>query len=331
MADTSSAPSAPSVTADEVEHLVLMATRAPSVHNTQPWRFSRITGGLLVGQDRTRQLSVIDPDGRELLLSCGAAIHHLTVAARALGIDTEVALLAPGKERDAIARIGLTHGAAATHAEVATAVAILHRHTHRGRFSDEPLQGNALDQLRVAVEREHAMLRVVRDDELVEVEVLVSRAEHALQQTPGYSKELARWVWHGDEEDRSDGLPLEAVDHGTDRAESLEGRQFSGHAAARPDEPPAAEHPIVVLLSTPADTPDDWLQGGRALSALLLRATELGVVAQPMGQVMDIPASRQALAELLGIVGAPQMVLRLGRGTSTPASPRRPLEDFLPA
>ncbi|MGB8649562.1 MAG: nitroreductase family protein [Mycobacteriales bacterium] len=318
------------LTAEEREHLVLMATCAPSVHNTQPWQFVPEPDGVLLRVDRSRQLTVLDPEGRELLVSCGTAVHHLQVAARALGLDTEVELFPDRHSRDTVARVRTHRGEPASDAEVASAVAILHRHTHRGRFTDEHVPDEVLERLRVAVEGEGGLLRVVRDDELVEVEVLVSRAEQALLQTPGYTGELSRWVWHEPpDEERGDGMPQAAVDHGPDRAESLQGRQFEGTPAPRPLEPPTPEHPAVVVLSTEADTPTDWVQAGRALSALLLTATELGALAQPIGQVIDVPKERMALQRLLGTVGPPQMVLRLGMGVSAPVSPRRPVDEVL--
>lgn len=314
------------VTHDELEHLVLMATCAPSVHNTQPWRFVATDDGLALEVDRSRQLHVIDPEGRELLMSCGTVLHHLQVAARAIGVDARVEL---HPDSDEVAQVHLSRGAPATSDEVDAAVAILHRHTHRGRFDQDGVPGEVLDELTSVTTAAGAMLRVVRDDELVEVEVLASRAERALQQTPGYGEELADWVWTDEVTDRGDGLPLTAVDHGPDRAESLQGRQFDGREPSRPSEPPAPEHPAVVLLSTEADTHEDWLRAGMALSALLLRGTELGILAQPIGQVVDVPQARFALQQVLRTYGTPQMLLRLGRGVTTPVSPRRPVEELL--
>ena len=319
------------VTAMELEHLVFMATCAPSVHNTQPWEFVAITDGVLVRQDRTRQLGVLDPEGRELLVSCGTAVHHLQVAARALSLDCEVQLLPTDAGPDAVARVRLTRGRPATVAQVAAAVAILHRHTTRGRFSEDRLPQALLERLRVAVEDQRGLFRVVHDDELTTVEVLVSRAEQSLRSTPGYADELARWVHPAGPQQPHDGLPPAAVDHGPGRAESLQGRDFGPAQAPRPAEPPLAEHPTVVLLSTLADSPLDWLQAGQSLSALLLAATNQGVVAQPIGQVVDIPSARWALQQHLGTVGAPQMLLRLGFGLTVdaPLSPRRPVGEVL--
>lgn len=314
------------VRSDQIEHLVMMATRAPSVHNTQPWRLTPSVDGLLLSRDRTRQLKAVDPDGRELLLSCGALLHHLEVAARAIGVDTQVTLDLRG---DAVATIGLTPGADPTEQEVAAAVAILQRHTYRGRFDEQSVSQDDLDRLGAAVEAQHELLRVVRPEEMTSVAVLLSRAEHALHDVDGYDEELAQWVWHSQaDEGRADGLPRDAVEHGDGRAESLAGREFGG-AVPRPEEPPAPEHPTAVLLSSLGDSPPDWVQSGRALSALLLAATEAGLLAQPLGQVIDLPASRYALRDLLGTVGSPQLLLRIGHGTSHPTTPRRPSTDVL--
>ena len=321
--------SGPAVSQDELAHLVLMATYAPSVHNTQPWLFATVPDGLLLRADRSRQLAVTDPYGRDLSMSCGAAVHHLQVAARAIGLDTEVLLSPHDGTPDDLAHVRVTRGAPPTALEVDAAVAILHRHTHRGRFPVDQVSDQVLAHLRTAVEQQQAMLRVVQPDELVEVEVLVNRSERALLQTPGYAAELDAWVWTAGQEARPDGLPADAVDHGVDRAESLQGRQWSEAVLPRPQEPPVPEHPTVVLLTTLADEPTDWLQAGRALSALLLAATTDHALAQPIGQVVDVPETRWAVQRLLGTVGIPQMLLRLGSGDAVPQTPRRPVDDVL--
>src|SRR5690242_4716936 len=61
------------------------AVLAPSSHNTQPWRFALREDSVEVYADRSRALRVVDPDGRELAISCGAALFHLRLAMRALG------------------------------------------------------------------------------------------------------------------------------------------------------------------------------------------------------------------------------------------------------
>ena len=68
-----------------VRALIGAAGAAPSIHNTQPWRF-RVSDDLIeVHGDPDRMLWVADPRGRALHLSCGAALFNLKLAIRALG------------------------------------------------------------------------------------------------------------------------------------------------------------------------------------------------------------------------------------------------------
>lgn len=321
-------------TREVLQHLVLLATRAPSIHNTQPWQLEVDGSTVAVHADRGRQLKVLDPDARQLTMSCGAVVHHLEVAARAMGLHPETALLPDPVDPDHVADVVLHQGEgpAPTEDEVANAVDILHRHTVRSRFTSEELPYGLVSALRELVEEQGAMLRVLQPQEAVGVAVLMDRAEALLEQTPGYAEELEAWVWPAGAVDlRTDGIPGSAVEPGEDRAEEVRGRRF------RPGRPAPmgslastlAERPTLVLITTVADTPYDWLCAGRALSALLLQAAHEGVAAQPLGQAGDVPTTRVELRKELGVIGVPQMLLRLGRAEGHLETPRRPVQDVL--
>lgn len=297
---------------ETIDHVVGAASRAPSVHNTQPWRFE-VDGGVLdLYADRTRQLPVLDPDGRQLHLSCGAAVQHAKVGARALGVDAAVRLLPDPARPDHLARFDLSLGAAPTSDEVELADAALRRSTHRSPFAPTEVPQAVLEVLRSAVDAEGAGLRTVRDqDDLVALTVLLSHADEEEARDPAYREELARWADLRGEPDQ--GIPSTALDPGSGRGSSLALRQFtSGPAPAGSEDPPPAEHPDVVVVVTHADAPYDWLVAGQALGALLLEAARNGVLAQPLGQVTDKEAYRLRLRHELGLSGVPQMALRLG-------------------
>ncbi len=312
---------------DLIEHAIGVATLAPSVHNTQPWRLLRHGRALEVRADRQRQLHVLDPEGRLLVTSCGVLVHHLRVALLGVGLAADVALLPDPAQPDLLARLQISpHGPPNDH-EVDDAVAELRRTTVRGRFSPDPLPDGLLERLRREVEEQGAVLREIRGDEVVEVQVLVDRAERYLAEDAAYQGELAAWVRS---EPAEDGVPLEALDPREDRAELVVGRAFVP-AVAHPsqDIPPVAEHPALVVLLTQGDRALDWLTAGQALSRLLLTCTENGVVAQPIGQVTDVPSMRSALTVALGVLARPQMLLRLGVGHGQPHAGRRPVADLL--
>lgn len=316
---------------EQVRHLVEVAALAPSVHNSQPWRFEARSDGLDLYADPTRRLDVLDPMGRLMHLSCGAALLNVRVAARALGLEPVVQLLPDGPHRDRLARVTLSSGRPAGESELALATAVLHRHTYRGRFEERPLGEATLGLLRHTAEREGAVLvSVARADDLVELEVLLARADSEELRSEAYRTELARWV--RDDVSSGDGIPTGAVLPDSTRGSSVTLRGFlPDNDVPRPagGAPPRAEHPAVVVLMTQHDDPPAWLAAGQALGAVLLQAADLGVLAQPLGQVTDLEGSRTQLAVALGLTGIPQLVLRMGYATGTAQTPRRAVDDVL--
>ncbi len=312
---------------DQVRHVVEAATLAPSVHNTQPWRFVSHVDGFALLAERSRQLAVLDPTGRQLHLSCGAALANACVAARALGLDAHVRLL-PSSDGDLLADVTLVPGSPATAPELALAEAVLARHTTRTAFTPTPLQAAVLAELAAVAESEGAMLRQVRPEEMTELLVLLSQADALEEGNPAYRQELATWVraTHGSD----DGIPSAALADLTDRGSSLRLRDFAltsheqGSGGA-----PVVERPDVVVLTTVGDDAAAWLHAGQALELVLLHAAVAGVQAQPLGQVTDTEAPRRRLQAVLGLVGVPQLVLRLGHTTGSAGTARRAVDDVL--
>ena len=320
------------LTVSEAEHITMLATRAPSVHNTQPWRLVMTSYGLDVRADRQRRLQVLDPLARQLLMSCGAVVHHVEVAAHAMGFDAAVELLPDPADEDLVARVTLTRRPGGpTEQEVRLAEALLHRVTSRRRYTDAQAAPGVVEALRQAAEAQGSCLSQVRDEDRLLLDVLVERAEHELLEDEGYRRELADWVFDPARDgERPDGLPVDAVDPGDSRAEDVPGREFLPRPA---DESHGgrAEHPTLLVLTTDTDVPLDWVRSGRALSAVLLEATRSGLVAQPLGQVTDIAYERSRLRADLRLVGVPQLVLRVGQPAEATAlkTPRREVGDVL--
>ena len=160
---------------------------------------------------------------------------------------------------------------------------------------------------------------------MLELAVLLSHADSLEKADPAYRQELATWVHDGPAED---GIPREALPVDPERGSSLRLRDFelSGPAPSG-GEPPVVEHPTVVVILTDDDTPLSWLQAGQALGAVLLRAAQEGVMAQPLAQVTDTLEYRLRLRHALGVLGTPQLALRLGRATAAAPTPRRDVDD----
>jgi nitroreductase len=310
---------------------VELARLAPSVHNTQPWRFQIEDSTLTLSRDPGRRLETLDPTGRQQVVSCGAALHLARLALRLQGYDCDVVTFPALADRDVLARIVPVPGHPATSEDVVLAEVARSRHTQRGPFDPRPLPPDVVVELRAAAQERGVWARAVDDPaDLVALAVLLTRAEDLERDDPAYREELGRWTGRPDH--ARDGLPATAVPDVHGRASTLRPRDFGAsdpEAATTAVEPPTAEHPLAVVLGTELDGPADWLRAGEALMALLLRAAVEGIQAQPLGQVVDRDWSRARLGAELGVVGHPQMVLRLGYGRPGPDTPRRRTADIL--
>ena len=319
------------------DDVVRTAVLAPSVHNTQPWRFAPGPRGLEVRADLSRLLPHQDPRGRELYLSCGAAAQHALVAVRGAGRDASLALLPDPDDPELVATVAVGAAVPPDERDVALLAAAPLRHTDRSPFEDRAVPAGLLAALREAVEQEGCWLADVHTrDALVEVAVLVAKADEVLRDDPRARADLAAWVRDGGSP--ADGMPADALPaHGSGRGSPVTLRDFDPATAPQPrtaadDGPPAAERPLLVVLGTDGDAPADWARAGAALSRLLLTATSEGLVANPQTAVLEVPGLRARLAGALGLTGSPQMLLRIGwpQGPGSPRTRRRPLHEVVP-
>lgn len=325
-----------------VRAVVTAATRAPSLHNSQPWRFVARADTVELWADRSRALPVLDPDGRALHVSCGAALAMAQTYVRALGRATRVTLLPDAGQPEHLADlvVGDFEGEDRTALDEVRALAdaIPRRHTDRRPFDPRPVPADALHALARAAESQGCWLKVVDSvDDAATVAVTLARAEATLEADPAYLDELRRWT--GRPAGSPDGVPAGAVpaEPAAYRGSSFRLREFdadrlSSPSVAHPDDPPTAEHPLVVVLGSVGDDPSAWLEAGRALGVLLLTAAAHGLATSPMTQALEIADTRARLTQDLGLVGHPQMVLRVGipaAGAPAAAAARRPVDEVL--
>jgi hypothetical protein len=305
---------------------VRTATLAPSLHNSQPWRFRISDGAVEVYADPSRRLDVLDPDGREMHVSVGAALFTLRLAIRRTGVMTRVQLLPDPAEPDLVARVVQDHPEAVPESVRELAAAIDRRHTNRWPFEPSVLPADVIEKLTLAARAEGANLGVAGAVSRTAILGLSRMAEQTLQSHGGYRAELGRWTQPG--AGRHDGIPASAIGP-WDAMERLPIRDF-GLLAPRVERSGVQfeAYPTIMVLTTEGDTPRQWLQAGQALQRTLLVATSLHLSNTPISQPVEIPAVRELLCDTSKGVWA-QMVLRLGYGRPAATTPRRPLAEVL--
>lgn len=311
------------------------AVRAPSVYNSQPWRWRVTPTGVDLFADPDRHLLAIDPDRRDLLLSCGAALHHLVVALAGLGFSARVDRFPDPENSDHLARV-VPVGTCPAPEAVRLATAIAGRHTDRRRFGSHPVDGALLDVLvREAADRGTDLHVVTAGDTRKRLMGLITASATLQRQQAGYAAELARWT--GRYAASRDGIRSDTVASGIGMPGEVPMRPFPRADLAQ--SPHSFEHEdasVLMVLSSHTGDRLGALRAGEAISAVLLTATDLGLSSTPLSQPLEVATTRAAISDhIVGPQLFPQIVLRVGwaqPGCPEPApTSRRNIEHVLRA
>ena len=317
------------VLADQADYLVSTAARAPSVHNTAPWRFRVGKYEIELYADPARKL-LVDPIGREMLISCGAALFGLRLAVRSLGYLAVAELLPDPRRLRFLARVRLGAAAPMTAAERQMLDALPHRHTHRAPFVPGPLPTGLGPALQHDALAEGARLVLVdRGIAYARLADIVGAAARRQALDPVAREEVRRWSRDVADTAR-DGVPAHAFGGGTGREPGrLPQRDFALRRGLGLL-PGGGTPPVTTaVLVTPGDSRADWLRAGQALHRLLAHAASRRVFASLYTQPLEAAAIRALIRDRLALPGAPQMLLQLGRAHSTHATARRDPADLI--
>lgn len=314
------------------------AGRAPSVHNTQPWRWRVRDGEVELLPDLTRQLLVADPSGRELVVSCGTALHHLRVAAAAEGqratVDYLVRDQAGGLSDEPLARVRLEPTPVTPRAEELLAL-LERRCTDRRRFTSWPVPDTRLESLAdLALPERVSVTALTGARARWRAELLVAEATRSQQADPAYCAEQAAWVGRS----TVDGIPVTSLGTTSSGRSGTDQRPVSRFVApgvARMGELEQLEPTDgLLVIATEGDGPADWLAAGEVLSRLWFSATGEGLSLVPLSQVVELPWTRAELRHrVLATDRWPQLLVRIGwqqiGRSDLPRTPRRPVSDLL--
>ncbi|MGW1347361.1 hypothetical protein ACWCOV_40355 [Kribbella sp. NPDC002412] len=273
------------------DELLRAAVAAPSMHNSQPWKF-RFRGWVVeVHRDRAREQPAEDPDRRMLFLALGAAIFNLRVAAARLGLTAAARSVIDRHRPDLVAELNLAPGGPDVEQLRPLAPYVVQRRTNRQPYDERRLPDDVRTLLELSARLEGAEL--------------------------DWLNQPARLKW----------LRLATkVAGGRSPARDL----AASPAEATRRMLATLEHdPQLAVLCTRYEGPDQWLRAGQAMQRVLLEATGRGVSSSVLNQVIEHEVLRWLINDPLGAWRRPQAVIRFGYGPATPPTPRRPIRDVL--
>lgn len=303
---------------------------APSVHNTQPWKFLVDGAHLDLFADDSRRLRALDPLGRELTVGCGAALFNMRVVLAAWGYEAIVDRFPDPARPDMLARVTVGDLLRQVSPLASLEPLLTLRRTNRRRFAEGEVSDDVLDRLRTVVSSEGVELAVVTDpDDRLALARLAQTADQTQNADPRYRAELRAWIT--DDPERRDGVPVGVVPHVDGNAmDDVPIRDFDMFGSGQlPPETHSARNQCLLLLCSAGDDADHWLRVGEALEHLWLELTRLGYAASPLTQITEVPSISTALRRELRLDVNPQVLLRVGRAPGTPPTPRRAADEVI--
>jgi hypothetical protein len=308
---------------------------APSTHNTQPWKFALTGEGIEIYGDYARRMPVVDPGNREMLMSIGAAVFNLRVAAAHFGLQCRVDYnLSGDSERPlAFARLEPSFSPTAEDARHDALFPYLTmRHTTRAPFLLTRIPASILDRLTTIGERSRASLHISTDGALnSKIADTVAESERAQLADQEFRKDLAGWI-RPEGSEHEDGVTAAAL--GLDGPASLLAPYITrtmdlGKMRAAQDKNLCIDAPALAVILGEDSVPH-WLDAGEMLEHLLLTVVREGMHFSYFNLPIHVPEYRARIRGLLGVSAWPQLLLRIGYCLAMPPrTPRRPLDDVL--
>jgi len=324
--------------AEKLLFCVNYASLAPSAHNAQPWLFHVESDHIDLYADLRRTLPAVDPDHRELVISCGAALYNLTLALRYFGYDSSVEALAKevvpagGESKVVLARVRLGAAVQASAEERDLFHAMPRRRTSRLPFEARPIPKSFLAEVEEISRNQQAWVRLLQESGVREATAnFVAQANRVQISNKSFRDELASWS-ASTRKGRRDGMPGYAT--GASFILTYPGKflfrtfRFPDWQARR-DRNLVLESPGLFLLGTAKDSPKQWLCAGQALQAIALRACLEGIWLAFLNQPIEVAALRAYVKKEFEMEGYPQLLIRMGYGPAGGHTPRRPLEEIL--
>lgn len=300
---------------DTITKAIALASRAPSVHNSQPWRWRYDQTGLRLYANPYSAIPVTDAGGRELILSCGVTLHHLEVAMAGLGFKSLIERFPNPNDHSLLARVEFSQTVFVTDAQRARLDAIERRYSDRLPLKPPP-GWEAFEAVLRHNLGDAVTLTVVPEDARSALESASSLVESIRRYDSRYHAELHWWTGHTY---GAQGVPAELLPSQEETARVPVGRVFPRHEQVERRTDVPEDRSTVVILSTDTDSSSDVLRAGEALSVVLLEATIAGYATCPLTHLVELPGSRGVVQKLVDGNLLPQVLVRIGAAPTTGA------------
>jgi len=313
------------------EKIIPYATRAPSGHNSQPWRFVVKNSSIEIHPDFTRSLPVVDPDNRELYISLGAATENIILAAQDFGLLCDVNLFP--KNKDYI-QVNIQTGGKTCNTWHKL---INMRQSNRGKYSGQPLTAGDIAKLKAVTAEEgtHSTF-ITEPSDISPIVAFVKEGNRYQMSSPAFRSELLSWIRFNKQEAQSKGDGLSNSAMGTPPlpfrwlGKLIAGSMLTPEKQNKKDEVLLKSASGFIIFSVDDNTKVPWVNLGRYFERMALEALKLDIAVSHYNQPLEVPELAEKLQTQFNTTGKyPCLMIRFGRAKRMPYSIRRPIESVI--
>lgn len=316
-----------------LEEWVELATKAPSGHNTQPWKFSIEERSITIYPDYKRSLPVVDADNHALFISLGCAIENIVIAANHKGFMSNI-LNFPKDAKEECIRISFQEMNCCEWDPLYEM--IRQRQSTRCLYDGKPIPEAHLEQLQEAAQQEDVECIFITDKKDFEPLIGFIKEGNLLQfSNKAFVNELISWIRFSkrDAYEKADGLNAQSM--GMPFIPQWLGKWIlnylvSGRSEARKWEKLIRSSSALVLFVAQQHHKKNWLHLGRSFQRMALTASQLGIKLAHVNMPCEELKVRKKLVwhYQLG-EKQPLLLVRLGYAKAMPPAMRRPLSEVL--
>lgn len=317
--------------------LINYASKAPSSHNTQPWKFGREEDTILLYPDLSRSLPVVDPDNHALFISLGCALENLVVAAGYYGFDAEVEVCRGHLDDPVRVKLSpfspLPDGARAKHS--ALFAQIKPRQVTKGAYREDELDRDTAGKIKeIPVEPGIGLRLVLPGEESEKLLPLVVEGSDRQFGNKAFVRELVDWLRFSEKEAMKKGDGIWNATMGLPATGRIIGSFIMKHLVSPRSEAKRWKKLFrnsagFVLFSVAQHDPEHWIRLGRSFQRFGLETTAMGLKHAHMNMPLEEEVVRKKVSGAFDLgERTPLLLLRIGYADPAPYSFRRNLYEM---
>ena len=302
---------------NRIYFLLKYAILAPSTHNTQPWLFKIESENCKIFIDSNRLLPESDPENRDLYISLGCSVQNLVEAAKIYGIFKSVSFYPKSKNlvADIYFKNVLTNKKKLDKKSLVIIKAIKNRKNSRGFFINKNIDKIILNKLRHLSLSDVIQVDFINKAEKIKIIAeLTSESILKMYGIKQFRNELSSWI-NNNLSKRREGIPGYSLKFSTLVSFFFPfiTRNFNiGKLVAKLNYSSINSAPLICLLSTKNNTPEDWFKIGLLSEKIFIKCTQVGLSTSISVAALEVRSVRDLLKKKLGLVTNPQFIINIG-------------------